>query len=305
MATFYIDGDTLAESTSIYSDADMTTCASNGFYSDGTIVRELVDCVLLPAQTCPSCLAPCGVDTISYIGGQGIYLTEVDVGSNTGQITISFNPATVPDGIRVTYDGVVYNSVSSPNHGFLQSSNSGELTFLGTQSADCGVSESTYNDVTVYRYNNNGGLYENTGNTQTVSVGAGDVVTETTDAGDCVMVIPKPNASPSTIEIEIAGLCPTTQWDFTVFCPEDAFGFTGTVNSVDSTAACSTALDQGYYHVPVTGSVGTPLLYDFVYMDVTAETPLPQGWYGVDPAFGTGYPIYVSADGIITIVGTC
>jgi hypothetical protein len=42
-------------STSIFTDVNMTTFAANGFYSFGGIVRELVDGVLLPAQICNPC----------------------------------------------------------------------------------------------------------------------------------------------------------------------------------------------------------------------------------------------------------
>jgi hypothetical protein len=42
-------------STSIFTDAYMTTFAPNGFYSFEGIVRELVDGVLLPPQTCNAC----------------------------------------------------------------------------------------------------------------------------------------------------------------------------------------------------------------------------------------------------------
>ncbi len=41
--------------TSIFTDINMTTYADNGFYSSGGVVRELVDGVLLPAQTCKPC----------------------------------------------------------------------------------------------------------------------------------------------------------------------------------------------------------------------------------------------------------
>ena len=42
-------------STSIFTDINMTTFADNGFYSSDGIVRELVDGVLLPAQICNPC----------------------------------------------------------------------------------------------------------------------------------------------------------------------------------------------------------------------------------------------------------
>lgn len=54
--TYYLNA-SFNESTAIYTDADLTTPAINGFYSSEGIVRELVDNILLPAQTCN----PCGV----------------------------------------------------------------------------------------------------------------------------------------------------------------------------------------------------------------------------------------------------
>lgn len=51
---YYLNA-SFANSTSIFLDSDMTTFAPNGFYSFGGIVRELVDGVLLPAQTCNPC----------------------------------------------------------------------------------------------------------------------------------------------------------------------------------------------------------------------------------------------------------
>jgi hypothetical protein len=54
----YYLNDVFADSTSIFTDANMTTFAPNGFYSTEGIVRELVDGVLLPAQICTPCVGP-------------------------------------------------------------------------------------------------------------------------------------------------------------------------------------------------------------------------------------------------------
>ena len=58
MAVYYLDGTTLSNSTAIYADAELTICESDGFYSDGTIVRQMVNCVLLNVQSCPTCPDP-------------------------------------------------------------------------------------------------------------------------------------------------------------------------------------------------------------------------------------------------------
>ena len=55
LATFYLDAPSLSSASVVYSDPALTTVAANGFYSDGTIVREQASGALLPQTTCPSC----------------------------------------------------------------------------------------------------------------------------------------------------------------------------------------------------------------------------------------------------------
>ena len=63
-ATFYLDGPSFEEATTVFTDAALTTCAPNGFYQIGNIVREQVDCTaglggrLLPKTACPTCGSP-------------------------------------------------------------------------------------------------------------------------------------------------------------------------------------------------------------------------------------------------------
>ena len=58
MAVYYLDGTTLANSTAVYADENLTICESDWFYSDGNIVRQQVNCVLLNIQNCESCPEP-------------------------------------------------------------------------------------------------------------------------------------------------------------------------------------------------------------------------------------------------------
>jgi hypothetical protein len=53
---FYINGPSLASATAVFLDAALTLCAPDGFYSDASVVREQVGCVLLPQNTCPTCI---------------------------------------------------------------------------------------------------------------------------------------------------------------------------------------------------------------------------------------------------------
>jgi hypothetical protein len=75
-STYYLNGPSLGSATAVFLNAALTVCASDGFYSDGVIVRELVDCVLLPQQTCPSCEA---AESYNCVEG-----TCIDPGDGTG-----------------------------------------------------------------------------------------------------------------------------------------------------------------------------------------------------------------------------
>jgi len=248
MATYYIDGTTLSNSTAVYDNAAMTVCAADGFYSDGVTVREQVNCGLLPAQTCPTCAEPCG-GTIAGSGAQGIYLLDLDVGgtaTDTGAIIVMFDPRSVPDGVRATFDSTIYNKVSSPVDGYHGSTSANNFTFIGAQGSDCGISGSTYN---LNEFNYVAGSFQPTGNTQSVTVNAGDVSLGSSAPGDCIMVIPKPNPSPSVVNFEFVGPCTGTVFDISVSCPAALPSYSSTtVARPGFLAACEDTINQTFYH---------------------------------------------------------
>lgn len=57
-STYYLNGLTFATSTALYLDAALTTCAPDGWYSDGTILRPMTGCVLGAPESCPTCPLP-------------------------------------------------------------------------------------------------------------------------------------------------------------------------------------------------------------------------------------------------------
>lgn len=305
MATFYIDGTTLSNSNAVYTDAAMTLCAADGFYSDGVIVREQVNCVLLPAQTCPTCLEPCG-DVISASGNQAIYLLDLFVGdepTDIGAIIVKFKPFDVPEGIRATFNSTVYNELSSPLDGFHGSATKGNFTYVGNTFADCGIAGSTYS-LNEFKYVN--GSFQATGNTQSVTADSLDVSLSQSDPLTCVMVIPKPNQTPITLNLEFVGPCDATSFDIDVSCPAALPSYSSTTNpKPDNPQACLNTIDTTFYHAPVNGTAGVPALYDWVFSDPNGQTRLPSGWYLIEDANTVQYPIEVSDDGIIITIGTC
>jgi hypothetical protein len=74
-SVYYLNAPSLGSATAVFTNSTLATCAADGFYSDGVIVREQVGCVLLPQQTCPTC------DGVSYNCVEGIC---TDPGDGTG-----------------------------------------------------------------------------------------------------------------------------------------------------------------------------------------------------------------------------
>lgn len=302
MAIYYLDGTTLLNSSAAFTDAGLTTCAADGFYSDGVSSRELSGCAFLPSQTCGSCATPCGTSVISnpFSDAPGVYKIDIDSGSSTGAVILKFDPASVPDGIRVTYNSQVYNKLSSPVDGYHASTNAANVTYIGASASDCGLSGSTY---TLNEYFYGGGAFAATGATESVTVAAGDVSTSSSAPGNCVMVIPKANTSPSTMNIEIVGACSTSDWGIEVNCPSPLTSLLSNANSQESSGlACSEPLVSTYYHAPVNESStpGNINIHDWMFIDANGGTTLGSGWYSL--ADGTTFQV---ANGVIIATGTC
>lgn len=109
-STYYINGSTFANATAVFTDANLTTCAPDGFYSFGGIVREQVSCNLLPPTNCPSCEFICEWDT-----------SNISTGSSSAfQVQLPVVPSGVYDYTIDWGDGVVerktgYAQASQPH----------------------------------------------------------------------------------------------------------------------------------------------------------------------------------------------
>ncbi len=305
-SSYYLNAPSLGSATAVFTDAALSVCAAEGFYSDCVIVREQVHCVLLPQQTCPACATPCGT-TINASGQQGIYLLDLETGttvSDVGAVIIRFNPQSVPDGIRATLGANVYNKLTSPVDGLHQSSNAGAFTFVGATSFDCGISGTTYPTLTEFEYN--GTAFVATGNTQSVTVAAGDVSLGASAPGNTMMVIPKLTPSPSIINFEVVGPCSGTVWSMSVACPILLTGFSSSVMAATSTAACELSETTTYYNASLANTPGTVGLYDFVFADAYGNSPLSAGFYYAAGSITGGNDWFqVDANGVVTALGVC
>ena len=293
----YIDGTTLTNSTAVWSNPQLTICSPLGFYSDGTIVRELVafgnSCTLLPPQTCPSCAIDCD-ELISVAATQGVYNLDLNLGSVTGAVVLKMFPGDIPDGMVVRYDSQSFNKLSSPNYGLLQSTVAGEATYIGTTSASC-LTPQTYTNIDNFDYVNSTWVLNGTVN---VPLQAGQIQVQATAPGESVIVIPKPNATPSTLTIQVIGLCANTGWNGAFTCPKGLTGVASNlVPAASSLDVCALNYNTVMYHVPVNAlsTPGNVNLHDYLFTDVNGQTAVADGWY----LLPSGSDVEVT-DGIVT-----
>jgi len=288
--TYYIDAPTFASATGIFTDAALTTCAPDGYYSDGVIYRELTACVLGSAVTCPSCLTPCGTPISGSGSNDGVYDIPFTVGSGTGAIIVTITPTGTykPIGIKATFNSNIYNKLSTTNFGYKASSVVFVPTYLGDTAADCGIVAGSPYTLQTYSYA--GGVFTGTGLYVTEGITAAQLQLTVGTPGASVLVIPKPLAGPTTMDLEIIAPCTSTGFDVTIACPTALTGFTSTFfAAAAATDACAIVPPTAiYYNAPVTGTAGNPGLHDWIFTD-------PNGEFKLASAFGAGYYKWVNA----------
>lgn len=313
-SNYYIDTATFATATAVFMNQGLSVLAPDGIYSFGSTTRQQSGGVLLAAVACPACGTPCGT-SIGGSGSQGVYKINLDVGSlGTGAIRIRFNPASFPDGIRATYNGVVYNKLSSPNFGALQSPNAGHFTIIGsvggTSTCTSWYPSGETQTNTVFLYNSSTSLFDNTGTTQVDTISPApnaDFFVLSGSMGDCWMVIPKTSNTPSTVLIEIIGPCTGTGWTFAAFCPVALPTFFASSVQPTSSVPCTTTINLGtpLYFAKVHTAADTFVgLYDYVFIDANGQFPLANGYYLISNVAAPNKVIQV-ANGVVIAITDC
>lgn len=299
--TYYLNGPTLATATAVFLDSGMTICAPNGYYFDGTTARQQIGCSLLPAEPCPLCGDPCKGPIEELVSNEGVYYITFNAGdtiNDTGAIIIAFavDVGSV-NGIRVNFDGVLYNELSSPVYGYLAGTPSTAFTYIGVD--DCGIEGTTFT-LDEYAYLPPPPAYVPMGSTTNITVTAGEMQLTPGDPGVCIMVIPKPTAMPNTIDITIVGPCPTSTAIISVSCPIKLPSFQSTLGATTVVGAifCILPFAYTYYVAPVNGDGVTLGLYDWVFSDINGANVLPNGFYR-SPAVPVPFDTYEVQNGVI------
>ena len=147
----------------------------------------------------------------------GRYLTEVELGLDTGLVVLDYNAGNIPDRFQIMYDGVIvadslyvggYFTGNPPDaNTALWEGGSGSGMFVGK----------TYNNIPDYSWN--GTQFVATGATNNYTVNQIDVAPFGQTAGAGTISFTKNNASPSTMTVIVTALPANTGFDFTPNCP--------------------------------------------------------------------------------------
>ena len=219
----YIDSSSFSTATAVYDDVHLTTKASDGVYQYDEQYRTQLNGLLGPLFQCEVCGIPCGGTLNPPGGSEGIYQLELSVGStlaDVGAILIYFNPRSFPDGIRVLYDGVYYNRLSSPLDGNLQSTSgvADAFTILGDPGDPCVPSTPNTSNYNFFNGYDNTGWLAGTPSPQSITINTGDDIRFGQEQNN-LLVVPKPNALPCIVSIQVLGPCVNTGWSISVECP--------------------------------------------------------------------------------------
>lgn len=158
-----------------------------------------------------------GLQEFSSDDQAGRFLTEVELGTDTGTVVLDYNASSIPDRFQIIYDGsIVADSLyvgdffagNPPDaNTALWEGGSGSGMFVGK----------TYNNIPDYEWN--GLNFIATGDTANYTVSQSDVASFGQTSGAGTLSFNKTNSSPSTMTIVVISLPSNTGWDFTTNCP--------------------------------------------------------------------------------------
>jgi len=302
IGTYYFDGTTLANATSVYTNASLTTLAPDGFYSDAGIVRQQVNGILLNAQTCNSCAVDCGSGVTASSNGNGFYTANVDLANSTGAVVVyGYWGTTIPDGLKLTFNSQVYNRFTcylNHNGATIQDGTGTQVdyaginnatdafTYMGRANADL-IANSPYNNTPsggctngdqLERYVLSGGNYVAQGTYTNAIVNNNMLGVNPGTARAYTGVFPKTTLTPTNLLIEVSAPLCGTFFQWTAACPTALPSFQG--SGVQTNTNCAT--DAATYHfarnanyvtnnfVPETGAF--PAVGNFVFEDANGAT---------------------------------
>tara|TARA_R110002012_G_scaffold47718_1_gene124836 strand:+ start:676 stop:1677 length:1002 start_codon:yes stop_codon:yes gene_type:complete len=324
----YWAGTSFDTAPQFYSDASFNNIANDGWYSFNGIYRQMLNGILGPPTSCPDCSIPCGspIKFITGGEGQGKYKVNIDLGTPgiTGAVILRFNPSVNPSRLTWYYDGLSASEYSSATHGYKQDLIGEQDSPLNGGSHTCEQGLPVSNDLGSsngilnsfqYSYDTNGGLFimDLSSSNTPLSSTLGPYNPSTSSSSPTVnlvsgvpgfftMVIPKPNLTPSILQLEVDVICPSSQFLIDINCPINLNTFDGGLVE----GACG---DTGtpFYTASVhiaSGVSSTIAVNDWAFSDVNGVNQQPAGTYPVVIGV-TNHFVEVDSNGVVTSVTPC
>ena len=271
LGTYCFDGLNFSQATALYTDSTLTTLSPDGWYSQGNIIRQQLNGVLLNAQPCGECLVPCGSGINASFSSNGFFSADVDLASDTGAVVLYFYMgSSIPDGVLATYNSNTYNRLTCHgNHNtdtIVDGANNqvdyagvfnqgtGRITYVGNSNPSL-LSDSPYNNTPSgsctsgdkpQNYTYTGSAYVAQGTFETVTVASNEIgVNPGTASKVFTMVVPKTSAAVTSINLLIAAPMCGTFFKWEVDCPVALPSFYGSASK--STTACATSTTTYYF----------------------------------------------------------
>ena len=340
--TYYINGESLITATAVFTDAEMTTLAAAGFYSDGNVIRYQNpnpndSQVLFDDQrhNCNSCTSECEDDIIfSQTNSLSSSLQgSVSFGSTTGAIKVEIRGVNDrPIGVDLSFNGSKYNYFSSTlaTAGRYNAANLNAKSYFWSVNGvgDCKNWTQGNANLDILYFNPILGIWEATGDriigqslSNKMQAGFPAYLSgEGSTAGSLITYIPK-NSSNASLLLDVIFETPCGSYQgigsvgpvLSVSCPVQLSSFASTVaHSAGHSNACNdTTINQPRYIGPVRStSAGVLAIGDFLFNNVNGDTPTPDGYYkasgtnleGVSSSASGSFRVL---NGIVTEMQTC
>jgi hypothetical protein len=300
---FFYDGANLQSSTKIFLDKLGLIPAPNGFYKEGGIVREYVDGAFVSNDFC-DCPNPCDFIFTTTNETRSVYDATLPVGTDTGAIVFRLSISQKNAGISATYDSVSYKNTYVPS-GMLTTPR--DFVLFGESTPSPCPNQLSDNSYTgVYRYVMSGGDFTVQATNLSFTAYTNQVYVTGLQMG--MLIIPKPNATPSTADIRIYGLCPSFDFFLEANCVEQPSEVEvyGSVyeTEIDACAGPFTSPNPLYY-IKRDLSAPTYDTGDVFFVDPFCETPAAQGYYIVGQDGAKNQLIIIGANGVLSGITTC
>jgi hypothetical protein len=282
LQSFFPNGSTLSSSSVVYQNLQQTVPASDGYYSDGSVVRLQKLSVLQPQDNC-FCGVVCNSNQFIFWRGAVLRVNKAvhTLGTNTGAVEIIFDPWDVPVGIQVQYNGINYNKWYSIQHGELYPNSINTPVYLGQSGYGTLPIAGTYQ---VAELTNTYQFVDIPGDTDYVTVGPGSIRLTPSNPNECRLVVPKPGSTVNEIKITVFNLIShneSLQKNYRVSCPTNftAHPASAITRSTD-TAACLDSKTINIYIRPGTSIGVNSQIYANEFGDLAVNTDPTSPGYG-------------------------